>query len=120
MRTSSVLASALHKDYNVEIGDPSFTLIKTNVAPGYYDPRPMTTTTELGTFAKTKRIEMSGFVNYAPGPGSYNIKDMNNSKGFIITHAVDNDEVPNEGRNIGPGRYSIKHSLQEKRVQGFS
>lgn len=120
MRTSSVLASALKKDYNVEIGDPSFTLIKTNVAPGYYDPRPMTTTTELGTFAKTKRIEMAGFVNYAPGPGSYNVKEPVIAKGFIITHAIDNDECTNDGRNIGPGRYSIKHTLQEKRVQGFN
>lgn len=34
MRTSTVLSSALNASTNVEMGDSSFTLIKTNVAPG--------------------------------------------------------------------------------------
>jgi len=34
-RTSSIISEAIRKNVNVDIGDPSFTLLKTNVAPGY-------------------------------------------------------------------------------------
>lgn len=35
IRTSSVLSAALHKETNVDMGDPTFTMLKTNMAPGY-------------------------------------------------------------------------------------
>jgi len=63
MRTSSILAEALHRDYHVEMGDPTFTMLKTNVAPGYYDSKPMASSTELGFFPKSKRIEVGGDIN---------------------------------------------------------
>jgi len=109
MRTSSVLASALNKDYNVEMGDGSFALIKTNIAPGYYDPRPMTSPIELGLFPKSKRRLIGGMdnINYAPGPGSYNVREPNNNKGFIITNAIDDEEPAMSEKKLGPGRYAL-------------
>lgn len=105
MRTSSVLAAAMHKDCKVHINDPSFTMIKSNVAPGYYDAQPIKQNTELGFFPKSKRMEFLE-INYEPGPGSYNIKDNNVSKGFVIgTNVKDDDEIGgNDQRNMGPGK----------------
>jgi len=61
-------------------------------------------------------------INYEPGPGSYNIKDNNVSKGFVIgTNVKDDDEKGgNDQRNMGPGKYIVRHSLQDKKIQGFS
>jgi hypothetical protein len=47
------------------------------------------------------------------------VKEPVQNKGFIITHAKEAEETTNESRNMGPGRYAIRHSLQEKKVQGF-
>jgi len=71
-------------------------------------------------FPKSKRIEVSEFINYEPGPGSYNIKKSDNVKGFLITHAKDSDSITKKSSNMGPGKYMVNHSLQDKRIQSFN